>query len=147
MEQIKECVVFKLENEYYGMDINLVENIEKTQSITRVPFSKSYIEGVINLRGNIIPVIDLRKRFDLNIERDSDEARIIIINYKTYRIGLRVDASSEVVQFKKSSIEKAPRVGSSIKDDFVKEVGKDNERIIMLLDVEKVLDIEDLEDM
>lgn len=147
MEQIKECVVFKLENEYYGMDINLVENIEKTQSITRVPFSKSYIEGVINLRGNIIPVIDLRKRFDLNIERDSDEARIIIINYKTYRIGLRVDASSEVVQFKKSSIEKAPRVGGSIKDDFVKEVGKDNERIIMLLDVEKVLDIEDLEDM
>ncbi len=145
MEEIIEYVIFKIENEHYGLDIKFVENIEKAQAITRVPFAESYIEGVINLRGNIIPVVDLRIRFELEKKETTKDSRIIIINFDSYHIGLVVDSSSEVVQLKKENIESAPRIGNSVRNDFVKEVGKDNERIIMLLDINKILDIVEIE--
>jgi len=136
-----EYVVFEIENECYGLDIKFVENIEKAQAITRVPFAKDYIKGVINLRGNIIPVMDLRRRFLLEKKEITKDTRIIIINFNNYNIGLIVDFSSEVVQLKKSDIEVAPKIGNAINNNFIREVGKDQERIIMLLDIKKVLGI------
>jgi purine-binding chemotaxis protein CheW len=141
MEDIMEYVVFEIENECYGLDIKFVENIEKAQAITRVPFAKDYIKGVINLRGNIIPVMDLRRRFLLEKKEITKDTRIIIINFNNYNIGLIVDFSSEVVQLKKSDIEVAPKIGNAINNNFIREVGKDQERIIMLLDIKKVLGI------
>jgi len=141
MGDIRENVVFKIDNEYYGIDIKFVENIEKAQSITRVPFSQSYLEGVINLRGNIIPVVNLRKRFKMENKDITKDTRIIIINFNGYHVGLVVDSSSEVVQFDEGNIEKAPKIGNAAKNDFVKEVGKESERIVMLIDIKKVLDI------
>ncbi|MEA1975792.1 MAG: chemotaxis protein CheW [Bacillota bacterium] len=145
MEEIIEYVIFKIENEYYGLNIKFVENIEKAQAITRVPFAESYIEGVINLRGNIIPVVDLRIKFDLEKKEMTKDSRIIIINFDNYHIGLVVDSSSEVVQLNKENIESAPRIGNLVRNDFIKEVGKDNERIIMLLDIKKILDVVEIE--
>ncbi|MDM8533099.1 chemotaxis protein CheW [Clostridiaceae bacterium HSG29] len=145
MEDIREYVVFKIDNEYYGIDIKFVENIEKAQSITRVPFAESYLEGVINLRGNIIPVVNLRERFMMESKEITKDTRIIIINFNGYHVGLVVDSSSEVVQFDEENIEKAPKIGDSIKNDFIKEVGKENERIVMLIDIRKVLDIVETE--
>ena len=146
MANINEYVVFEIENEYYGIDIKLVENIEKPKQITRVPYTKDFIEGVVNLRGNIIPVLYLRKRFDIGYKEMDEDSRIIIINYKEYNVGLIVDSSSEVVQLKNSKIENAPKIKDDRKLNYVKEVGKDNERIIMLLDMKKVLDIKDKKD-
>lgn len=146
MANINEYVVFEIENEYYGIDIKLVENIEKPKKITRVPYTKDFVEGVVNLRGNIIPVLYLRKRFGIDHKEMDEDSRIIIINYKDYNVGLIVDSSSEVVQLKDEKIENAPKIKDDIKLNYVKEVGKDNERIIMLLDMKKVLDIKEKKD-
>jgi purine-binding chemotaxis protein CheW len=145
MAEVKEYVVFKIAKEFYGIDIKYVENIEKPQLITRVPYAEDYIKGVINLRGNVIPVVDVRKRFLLEDKEITNDSRIIVISYESDRIGLIVDSSSEVVQFESNVIEKAPKIGDSVKDDFVKEVGKEKNRIIMLLDIKKILKINDQE--
>jgi len=141
---IKEFVVFKLETEHYGIDINYVENIEKVLHITRVPHTKPYIRGVVNLRGNVIPVIDLRERFGLENKDILDETRIIIVNVNELKIGMIVDSSSEVLQLDTENIDEAPMINSNVSEEFVKYVGKNNERIVMLIDLIKVLGIQDL---
>jgi purine-binding chemotaxis protein CheW len=142
----KEYVIFKLADESYGIDIDHVENIEKHLDITRVPYTKKYIKGVINLRGIIIPVIDVRTRFGLEAQEEDKDTRIMIVNQSELKVGLVVDASSEVLQINDSNIEPAPRV-TGTEDDYVSSIGKDNGRIIMLVDLEKVLEIEELEDL
>ncbi|QXM06127.1 chemotaxis protein CheW [Crassaminicella indica] len=134
-----QYVLFKLDNEYYGIDILHVETIEKVMDITRVPHAPYYVEGVINLRGEVVPVINLRKRFDLPQVELNDESRIIIISIEEIVVGLLVDASSEVLQFDTETIDDVPNFSDRLKNDYVKGIGKDNERIIILLDLKKVL--------
>lgn len=139
----REYVIFRLAGESYGVDIDNVENIERHIEITRVPYTKKFIQGVINLRGNIIPVINVRKRFGIEaIEIDSD-TRIMIINHNELTVGLLVDASSEVMQIGNENIEKAPVVLGG-DDDFVSSIGKVDGRIIMLVELGRLLDIAEL---
>lgn len=142
----KEYVIFRLADESYGIDIDFVENIEKHTDITRVPYTEKYIQGVINLRGNIIPVINVRKRFKLEDKSADKDSRIMIINLNDLKVGLLVDASSEVLQIEDESIEPAPSV-TGADDDYVSEIGKDNGRIIMIIDLEKLLELEELEEL
>lgn len=143
MNNVLEFVVFKLQEEYYGIDIQNVENIEKVLNITRVPYTKGYIEGVVNLRGNIIPIIDLRKRFSLPEKDSDDESRIIIVHAKGVTVGMVVDSSSEVLQLDTDDIDEAPAIKGNADQDFIRRIGKSNGRIIMLLDLMKVLGVED----
>lgn len=136
-----EYVIFTLDGEYYGINIHNVENIEKKANITRVPHTKTYVMGIMNLRGNVIPVIDLRKRFGLAEKPVDDDMRIIIVNYEDIQIGVVVDSSSETLQLTEENIDKAPTLKVGVGEEFVKEVGKHNNRIIMLLDLKKVLGI------
>lgn len=145
MSNTREFVIFKLDNENYALDIHSVENIEKLVEITRVPHTKPYIKGIINLRGNVIPIVDLRVRFNLPAIPFSDDHRIIIINYNDLKIGVIVDASSETLQLDQEDIDQAPAIKGNIDEDFIKEIGKHNNRIIMLLDTKKVLGIVDEE--
>ncbi|MBM7560608.1 chemotaxis protein CheW [Fusibacter tunisiensis] len=142
MSEIKEFVTFRLNEEYYGININNVENIEKVLPITRVPYTHDYVRGVINLRGIIVPVVDLRSRFNLEPKENSEESRIIIVNLEDLKIGMLVDASSEVLQIETSEIDAAPNVKKDINNEFIKNIGKKNGRIIMLIDLHKVLNIE-----
>lgn len=143
---IKEYVIFRLAEESYGVDIDHVENIEKYTNITRVPYTKKYISGIINLRGNIIPVIDVRKRLGLEPKEPDKDSRIMIVNYEELNVGLLVDASSEVLQLHDSAIEPAPKsIGSD--DAYISKVGKDNGRIIMLVDLKNLLEIINLEEV
>ncbi len=142
----KEYVIFRLADESYGIDIDHVENIEKHTEITRVPYTKKYIQGIINLRGNIIPVINVRKRFKLATKEADKDSRIMIINHNDLKVGLLVDASSEVLQIGKESIEPAPQV-TGADDECVSEIGKDNGRIIMIIDLEQLLELEEVEDL
>lgn len=136
----KEYVIFRLADESYGLDINNVENIERLTDITIVPFTKPFVEGVINLRGNIIPVVNGRKRLNLENKDINKDSRIIIIKYEELTVGLLVDSSSEVIQINDVDVEVAPKVsGSDI--EFVENIGKDNGRIIMLVNIGKLLDI------
>lgn len=141
----REYVIFKLEDEYYGISIHHVENIERNINITRVPNTKRYIKGITNLRGNIIPVIDLRERFNLNELNYTENTRVIIVKYDSYQIGMIVDSSSETLQLDEKDIEIKPTVNAVVDEEFIKEIGKHNNRIIMLLDLKKILDIEDEE--
>jgi len=140
-----EYVVFKLNGEYYGIDIHNVENIEKLLTITRVPYTENYVEGVVNLRGNVIPVVDLRKRFDLPKKEFDDETRIIIVNINELKVGMIADSSSEVLKLEREDIDVAPAIRGSINVDFIREIGKSEGRIVMLIDLKKVLGIDNIE--
>lgn len=140
----KEYVIFRLADESYGIDIDNVENIEKHTEITRVPYTKSYIKGIINLRGNIIPVIDVRNRFGLESKDQDKDSRIMIVLYKEIKVGLLVDASSEVLQIHDDAIEPAPKVIGT-DDDYVSSIAKHNGRIIMVVDLDTLLEIEEEE--
>jgi len=132
-------VLFKLDNEYYGLNIHEVRTIERVSDITRVPNAQDYVEGVINLRGDVVPVINLRKRFSLpQIDLDED-ARIMIVSVEDMTVGLLVDSSSEVLQLSAEDIDTSANFSSNIENDYVIGIGKDGDRIIILLDLKKVL--------
>lgn len=145
MSTIKEYVIFKLAGEHYGIDIGNVENIEKPFAITRVPYAENYVIGVINLRGNIIPVIDLRKRFGIEKKEFDEETRIIIVSVNELNIGMVVDSASEVLQLDRENVDAAPSISNNTTVNFVKEIGKNDGRIVMLIDLKKVLGVEELD--
>lgn len=134
-----QYVLFKLDNEYYGIDILQVQTIEKVMNITRVPRALDYVEGVINLRGEIVPIINLRKRFNLSEMEFNEESRIIIVSIEDIVIGLLVDGSSEVLQLASEEIDDVSNITDSIRNDYIKGIGKKNNRIIILLNLKKVL--------
>lgn len=145
MSEMREFVTFRLNQEYYGINIQNVENIEKVLPITRIPYTLNYVKGVINLRGIIVPVVDLRARFGLEKRAATDESRIIIVNLEENKIGMLVDSSSEVLQISEDDIDAAPNVRREFNNEFIKNIGKKNGRIIMLIDLHKVLNIEHVE--
>ena len=142
MSELREFVTFRLNQEYYGINIQNVENIEKVLPITRIPHTIDYVKGVVNLRGLIVPVVDLRARFGLVKKANTDESRIIIVNLDDNKIGMLVDSSSEVLQITDEDIDASPNVKKEFNNEFVKNIGKKNGRIIMLIDLYKVLNIE-----
>ena len=145
MSDMREFVTFRLNQEFYGINIQNVENIEKVLPITRIPYTLNYIKGVVNLRGIIVPVVDLRARFGLEKRNHTDESRIIIVNLEDNKIGMLVDSSSEVLQNDESDIDAARNVRKEINNEFIKNIGKKNGRIIMLIDLHKVLNIDHIE--
>lgn len=142
MHNLQEYVVFKLNNEHYGVSIGYVENIEKLVPITRVPYTVPSMKGVVNLRGIIVPIIDLRERFMLPEFVPTDESRMIILNIDDNKIGIRVDASSEVMVIDEANIDVAPNIKKEASAEYVKSIGKKDGRVIMLIDLAKVLDME-----
>ncbi len=142
---INEYVIFKVADEHYGVEIEYVENIEKHSVITHVPFTKDYIHGIINLRGEIIAVINVRKRLGIEYIEPSKDSRIMIIKYKDINVGLLVDYSSEVLQIDSEFIETAPKsIGEE--SDYIKSVAKHDGRIIMIVELDKFLEIEQQEE-
>jgi len=140
-------VVFKLDNEFYGLDIYNVTAIERIQSFTRVPNSPEYIKGVINLRGEVVPVVDLRKRFLLNPKEIDSNSRIIIVSILDMLIGIIVDSSSEVIEINKNDIDSPPTKKDNISDEYVKGIGKLNNKLYILLDLEKTLGIKEIQEI
>lgn len=138
----EQYVIFKLGEEYYGVDIYNVKTIEKVSQFTRVPNSPNYIKGVINLRGEVVAVMDIRKRLGLDsIEIDND-TRIIIVNDEDMVLGLMVDSSSEVIQLNNNEIDNPPSIGDSISSEYINGIGKKDGRIIILLNLSKILGLD-----
>ena len=136
---IHQFVIFKLEDEEYGVDILKVKTIEKMTKIARVPKTAQYVEGVINLRGEVVPIIDLRKKFNLPKSIETDNTRIIIVSIEDITVGLIVDSASEVIEIPKESIEETPELVGNIDQSNISSIGKVNERIIILLNIERIL--------
>ena len=136
---IRQFVVFKLGIEEYGMDIKKVVTIEKMMPIARVPKAPIFIKGVINLRGEIIPIMDLRSRIDFPLIEETENTRIIIIKIDEINIGIIIDEVDEVIQFKSNEIENITNFCSDISLDYIFGAGKINNRIVTLLNLEKLV--------
>lgn len=134
-----QLIAFRLGQNEYGLEISCVQEIIRVLDITRVPKAPSYIAGVINLRGSVITVINLHKRFGLTSTEITEDSRIIIIKWKDIVAGIMVDAAYEVTRVPLQMTETAPNVAGSAEKDYIKGVAKVNERLLVLLDPEKVL--------
>lgn len=136
-----QVVAFRLDNEEYAVDILAVQEIIRPTAITRVPKAPAFVKGVINLRGNVVPVINLRKRFGINKEDLTDNnARIIILNIDEIKIGITVDSVTEVIKIGSEDIEE-PNLIESIDKKFVEGVGKYDDRLLILLNLEEILEL------
>ncbi len=134
-----QFVIFRLADEYYGIKIENVETIERIMEITRVPKTQNYMRGVINLRGEIVPIIDLRDRLGLPSKQYDSETRIIVNKKQDLMIGYIVDSASEVKEIEPSSISYS-NLEENISETFVKAIGKVENQMIILLDVDKILE-------
>ena len=137
-----QLVVFELANEFYGINIAVVESIIKMQSITQLPQTPSYIKGVTNLRGTVLPVIDLRIRFGLEPQQNTKQTRVIIVTMGKIKVGIMVDGVSEVLRVSDESVEPLPPMVNSVNSDFLKGIVRLEDRLIILLEVERVLDLQ-----
>ncbi len=139
MSKSLQTVGFKIGKELFGVDISNVKEIVRVPEIVKVPDTPDFIEGVINLRGRIVSVIDLKKRFRLGRVDRTKTSRILVAEMDGMVVGLLVDAASEVLRLPADSIEPPPDMVSGIGIDYITGVGKIGERIIILLDIKKVL--------
>ena len=138
-------LTFALSNEEYGIEILKVREIIGLMDITTVPQTPDYMKGVINLRGKVIPVIDLRLKFLMQEEKHTQETCVIVVEVNNTSIGIIVDSVSEVLDIKSGEIEGAPSFGQGIDTSFIMGLGKVGEQIVILLDIESVLSSEELE--
>lgn len=133
-----QLVVFALAKEEYGLPITKVQEINRLVPITKLPQTPAFMEGIINLRGRIIPVVDLRKRFGIAITEHTDDTRIIIVEVNGQIVGITVDAVNEVVRLPVQNIESAPPT-FVLDAQYIQGVGKMEDRLLILLDIDKVL--------
>ena len=140
-EQLLQVVSFRLGEEEFGLDILRVQEIIRLQELTHVPNSPDFVEGVINLRGSVIPIIALRKRFGLPEENRDRQTRIIVIEIDRMVLGFIVDSVSEVLRIPLSTVVPPPRL-ERIEREFISGVCKLDDRLLILLDVDQVLGVE-----
>jgi purine-binding chemotaxis protein CheW len=135
----KQLVIFKLAEAYFGVDIATVEAIVKMQAITQIPHTPSYVEGITNLRGAVLPVIDLEKRFGLESQGKTRETRIVVVAMDSLKVGMIVDAVSEVLTIEDTVIEPIPPMATTVDTEFITGVAKIDSRLVILLDLARVL--------
>lgn len=135
----RQLVVFQLGAELYGVEIARVHEIIRLVTITRVPRSPSFVEGVINLRGRIIPVVDLRRRFGLAIAAHTRATRIVVVELGDQVIGMVVDGVSEVLSVQDSIVEPPSPVVAGIDSEYLRGIAKLPDRLVILLDLDRIL--------
>lgn len=145
---IQQFLTFVLNNEVYGVNILSIKEIIDYGNITRVPMVNSFIAGVINLRGSVVPIIDLALRFSEQPSVRTKRSSIVIIelkhNEQNMEIGITVDEVNEVINIPFSEIEMAPEFGTKIRTDFIEGMGKIEKHLLILLDIENILAIDEL---
>jgi len=136
-------LTFYLGDEEYGLEILKVQEIIGLMSITRVPRTPEFVRGVINLRGKVIPIVDLRSKFRMEAVEDTEETCIIVVQTQGVQFGVVVDRVSEVVDLKDENIEEAPEFGAEIDTDYILGMGKSGTRVRILVDIDRVLSREE----
>ncbi|MGF7048764.1 purine-binding chemotaxis protein CheW [Paenibacillus sp. DS2015] len=140
MEEDIKVIVFKLGEEEYGIEVDKVQTIERMLPITRVPKTFSFVKGVVNLRGIVIPIIDLRGRFGLKEAEHTENTRIIIVVVNDMEVGFIVDSANDVIDLNSGQIESPPEVVGGIKAKYLQGVAKiSDERLLIMLDLVEVL--------
>lgn len=144
-ETILQLVTFKIENEEFGIDILKVQEINKMMTITKVPNAPESVKGVINLRGKIIPVVDLRKKLGFPERPHDKSTRIIVVECDSLIIGFVVDSVSEVLRITRNTVEPPPPIVSGISSEFIEGIGRLSDRLFILLNLKKLFGEQDRE--
>lgn len=144
-DELLQLVTFSIGEEEFGVDILKVQEIIRTMEITKVPRAPAFVEGVINLRGKVIPIIDLRRRFNLAPKAHDKNTRIIDCVINNILVGFVVDAVAEVLRIPASTVEPPPPVVAGIGSDYISGVGQLKDRLLIMLDLDKLLSTEDIE--
>ena len=138
-DDLRQLVTCRIGREEFALDVLSVQEINRMVEITRVPKAPAYVEGVINLRGRIIPVLDLRRRFGLPSVEKSDNSRIMVVLVRQRMVGLIVDEVVEVLRIPKSTIEPPPSFGNSAAAEFTQGIGRIEDRLLIVLDLNRLL--------
>ncbi|MDB2705148.1 chemotaxis protein CheW [Pseudomonadota bacterium] len=146
-DPILQWVTYQLENETYGINVMQVQEVLRITEIAPVPGAPDYVLGIINLRGNVVTVIDTRSRFGLPEEKSDDDSRIIIVEVNGNVIGMLVDSVAEVVYLHQSEIDTAPNVNNDDSSRFIQGVCSRDEQLLILVDVDKFLSEEEISDL
>jgi purine-binding chemotaxis protein CheW len=133
-----QLVIFDLAGEAYGVDIGVVDGIIRMQAITEVPGTLDFVEGVINLRGEVIPVVDTRKRFGLAVTEETKDSRIVVVDIGGHKVGMVVDAVTEVLHIAAESVEPPSSVITTSDSTYLMGIAKLEGRLIILLDLEQI---------
>jgi purine-binding chemotaxis protein CheW len=142
-DEILQLVSFKIGSEEFGVNILKVQEINRMLQITKVPNTPAFIEGVINLRGRVIPVIDLRVKLNMPKKEHDKQTRIIVVELEDKTVGFLVDEVSEVLRIPKSITEAPPELVANVNSEYITAVGKLDDRLIILLDLEKALTLQE----
>jgi len=140
-------LTFFLAGEEYGLEILKVQEIIGMMDVTPVPRTPEFIRGVINLRGKVIPIVELRSKFEMNTVDYTDETCIIVVQTHGLQMGIIVDKVSEVMDIPDDDIEDSPSFGNDVRTDYILGIGKSQDRVKLLLDIDKVLSSEELKDL
>ena len=148
MDQENKFLQFELDGEFYGVDILKVREINGMMDITAVPQTPIFMKGLINLRGKVVPVIDLRLKFGISESEYDERTSIIVIEFKSIhgqvQMGIVVDTVSEVINIPAENIEAAPNFGARLKSEYIKGMAKTKNRVIIILDIDLILTDEEL---
>ncbi|MHC1790214.1 chemotaxis protein CheW [Solidesulfovibrio sp.] len=142
--ELLQLVTFGIGEEEYGIDILEVQEIIRIMDITKIPNAPPHVEGVITLRGKVIPVIGLRCRFNMESRPHDSQTRIIVVDIRGIIIGFLVDGVSEVLRIQSHTVEPPPPVVAGIESEYIKGVGKLDNRLLILLDLDKLIPIGEL---
>ncbi len=143
-DELLQLVTFSIGEEEFGVNILKVQEIIRTMEITKVPRSPDFVEGVINLRGKVIPIIDLRRRFGLAPRPEDKDTRIIVIEINSIIVGFVVDAVSEVLRIPASTVGPPPPGVAGVESDYISGVGQLADRLLIMLDLDRLLSSEDI---
>ncbi|KAB2920440.1 MAG: purine-binding chemotaxis protein CheW [Bacteroidetes bacterium] len=146
-DELIQLVSFNIGDEEFGVDILKVQEINRMVEVTRVPNAPEYVDGVINLRGKVIPIIDLRRRFGMPRKEKDKNSRIIVVELTGKVLGFVVDAVSEVLRIPGSVTEPPPSIIAGIKAEYITAIGKLENRLLILLDLERVLTMEEHDEL
>jgi len=136
----RKYVIFKIKDEEYGVDIMKVKEVSEFKKSTSIPNSPSFVDGIINLRGDITPIISLKKKFNIPVEKGYDDSsRIIVVNMNDKLVGFAVDEASQVISIDDSNIDPPPEIVAGLDRRYINGIGKLQDRIVIILDLERVL--------
>ena len=140
----QQYLTFNLADEYYGVDILKVQEIKGYTTVTRIPNTPDYLKGVLNLRGTIVPIVDLRMKFGMGTTDPTPFTVMVVVNVRNRIMGFMVDAVSDVLDLNAKNIQPPPELGSAVDITFVAGIGNSNDRLVTLLDIDRVLTEEEV---
>ena len=145
--KLDQLISFAIGDDDYGVDIQTVKEVIRKRDITRLPKAPVFVKGVINLRGDVIPILDLREKFGMDRKEYNEMTRVIVVEIDGRSVGMVVDSVSHVLRINKDQIEPAPPNAGKVSEEYIRGVGKVGEKLIVLLNIQSILTTEQITEL